>query len=598
MSNATSSIAGAPIETVYKTGLKTVLIIDDAAVGRKSAAMVLKDAGFATLAAETGAAAFEILDAQVVDLIVLDYQMPEMNGLEFLRRLRADSRYREVKVIMLTSACDKLVVAEAMQLGIVGYLLKSKHVLKELPARVCRVFTIPTPAGVGGSQRGKESQFPAIVAPIEESADSNNAASAEQLEIINLVQREKTIETVLNLTRARTLPGIVRTVKDLCSAGTTNLAELAAIIGQDPILSVRVLLLARSTSKGRAKSCTLHDAIRTVGPDPIAKLASSAEILTSLEPGKENWLGLLSCWEHAIATATIMSKLVHASDQVRAGVPRLIGLCHNLVELLLRQYFPDEYSAAERHSMKAGRPTRELTLSVFGISYEELTQCLLDSLMLPSDLADPILEFARKANAPPEACTSMLSRSLSISVSYVNGLIQSVSRNERISPVALADCQKLLIQTVALNAAEIRSEAVSQVCMLAELTAEHEECILKPRGKSEVQVWYARHPSFSAMDPLGAALAQLCDLRVNSRVPSSRELSGLKGMVIVESRQDDSLMAEYRRLGTASGTIPLLYLSSADGSAGKPNRPGFKRIMYPVSLRQLDGFISTLIPDS
>jgi len=216
--------------------------------------------------------------------------------------------------------------------------------------------------------------------------------------------------------------------------------------------------------------------------------------------------------------------------------------------------------------------------------------------MLPAELADPIHEFARNANAPPESCTSMLSMSLSISISYVHGLMLTASANERISPVALADCQKLLIQTVGLNAAEIRSEAIRQICMLAQLTADQEESFLKPRVRNEVQVWYARNPSFSAMDPLGTALAQLCDLSFNSRAPTPHELSGVKGIVIAGPRQDDLVMSGYRRLGAAAGKIPALYLSSADSPSVKQSRSGFKTITCPVSIRQLAGFIATLMP--
>jgi two-component system chemotaxis response regulator CheY len=596
MSTAAQSHATARSETVSNRAIKPILIIDDTAVGLNAAAIALKHSGFDTLTAQGGAAAFAILEKHAVSLIVLDYQMPEMDGLEFLRRLRADSRHSEIKVIMLTSSSDKAVVGKALRLGIAGYLLKSKDVLTELLARVHKVLDINTVEGTLNSPRSNSSSVVPIIASIQSDAESIKIPSAAEVNGINLVSRDETLKSVLDLTRARTLSGCLKRVIALCSGGRNNLGELTALIGQDPILFARVLLLARSATKAKAKLNTIDDVIRSVGAEAIGKMASSIGTVVPFEAGTDPGLDLLGCWEHGIATAKVMSKIVAASDQLKSGVPHVIGLCHDLPELLLRQRFPKEYSAAENHALKAGRPTRDLLTSVFGLSYEELTKSVLDSLMFPAELADPILEFVRNCNASPETCTSLLSRSLSIANAYVHGLMLTASVNERISPIASADCRKFLIQTTALNAAEIRSEAINQVLMLAELTAEQEEIVLRPRVRNEVRVWYARHPSFSAMDPVGTALAQLCDVGVNDRVPTSQELSGVRGMVIVEPGQDALLMSGYGRLGVSAETIPVLYLSSAEYRSITPSRPAFKRMSYPVSMRQLTGFISTLVP--
>jgi CheY-like chemotaxis protein len=85
-----------------------VLVVDDNEVNRRILTEQLSLWGFDGVAAEGGATAFAILEAAAdlgikVDAVVLDYHMPDMNGAEVARRLRADSRFGELPIIFLTS---------------------------------------------------------------------------------------------------------------------------------------------------------------------------------------------------------------------------------------------------------------------------------------------------------------------------------------------------------------------------------------------------------------------------------------------------------------------------------------------------------------
>ncbi len=83
--------------------MKTVLVVDDFASVRFYHENLLKQAGFATLAAKDGLLALSVIDSKPVDLVMLDLLMPNMNGCEFIKRLRQNPRFKALPIIVITS---------------------------------------------------------------------------------------------------------------------------------------------------------------------------------------------------------------------------------------------------------------------------------------------------------------------------------------------------------------------------------------------------------------------------------------------------------------------------------------------------------------
>lgn len=101
--------------------MKTILVIDDELGVVESLRFILKDS-YKVISAQNGKEALSLLDKERVDLVVLDLIMPEMNGMEFLRRLQF-SRL-EVGVIVLTAVKDCNSIVEAVRLGALDYIIK------------------------------------------------------------------------------------------------------------------------------------------------------------------------------------------------------------------------------------------------------------------------------------------------------------------------------------------------------------------------------------------------------------------------------------------------------------------------------------------
>ena len=103
------------------------LIVDDSSVMRKIVERALRQAGLDPLVvheAGSGSEGLDLLRAKQVDLILSDINMPSMDGLEFLRQLRAQNLAPGVPVVMITTESSEEHVKQAIQAGAQGYIRK------------------------------------------------------------------------------------------------------------------------------------------------------------------------------------------------------------------------------------------------------------------------------------------------------------------------------------------------------------------------------------------------------------------------------------------------------------------------------------------
>ena len=102
----------------------TLLVVDDDAMNRDALSRRITGAGYAVLVAESGPQALEIVRTQRVDLVLLDVMMPEMSGVETLRRLRQQRSVADLPVIMVTAKTGSEDVVEALEVGANDYITK------------------------------------------------------------------------------------------------------------------------------------------------------------------------------------------------------------------------------------------------------------------------------------------------------------------------------------------------------------------------------------------------------------------------------------------------------------------------------------------
>lgn len=117
--------------------MECLLVVDDYQSSRDALAELLTDAGYACLAAADGAQAIELLRTRRVDLILLDINMPKVNGLQFLEAIRRHRSAVELPVIMVTAYSSSDTIVTALTSGANDYITKPI----DLAALLARVRT-------------------------------------------------------------------------------------------------------------------------------------------------------------------------------------------------------------------------------------------------------------------------------------------------------------------------------------------------------------------------------------------------------------------------------------------------------------------------
>jgi two-component system chemotaxis response regulator CheY len=102
-----------------------VLVVDDFATMRKIVKNVLKQISIENVVeAENGKHALTVLQTEPVDLIISDWMMPEMTGIEFLKVCKGDEEKKKIPFIMVTAEGQKDSVMEAIKSGVDNYIVK------------------------------------------------------------------------------------------------------------------------------------------------------------------------------------------------------------------------------------------------------------------------------------------------------------------------------------------------------------------------------------------------------------------------------------------------------------------------------------------
>ncbi len=106
------------------------LIVDDSMVIRNIHKNVLKEKNFSEeglFEADNGAAALVIAQKEKIDMFMVDWNMPGINGLDLVKKIRALPQYAETPIIMVTSEAAKYMVVEAIEAGVTNYIVKPIH---------------------------------------------------------------------------------------------------------------------------------------------------------------------------------------------------------------------------------------------------------------------------------------------------------------------------------------------------------------------------------------------------------------------------------------------------------------------------------------
>lgn len=103
---------------------KTVLIVDDASLIRSVASKAAESAGYNVITAQDGLDGIAKLEANNIDLIFSDVNMPQMSGLEMVAQIKAKPEYKFLPIVMLTTESSNELKEQGKSLGVKAWLVK------------------------------------------------------------------------------------------------------------------------------------------------------------------------------------------------------------------------------------------------------------------------------------------------------------------------------------------------------------------------------------------------------------------------------------------------------------------------------------------
>lgn len=103
---------------------KKILVVDDDEMNLRMAEFILKQNDYYVRKVDSGIKCLNVLREEEIDLVLLDIEMPIMNGLKTLETMREKKQYDNIPVIFLTAVADTDSVVEAGRLGVVDYVKK------------------------------------------------------------------------------------------------------------------------------------------------------------------------------------------------------------------------------------------------------------------------------------------------------------------------------------------------------------------------------------------------------------------------------------------------------------------------------------------
>jgi CheY-like chemotaxis protein len=124
--------------------MATILIVDDEPILRQLFQRVMEHEGHSVRTAANGREALESMREQVPDLILLDMQMPAMDGCTFLRLIRRHQDWAGVPVVIMSALANECDVRSVAALGVRDYVLKAGFSLPILRKRLAKYLQPPT----------------------------------------------------------------------------------------------------------------------------------------------------------------------------------------------------------------------------------------------------------------------------------------------------------------------------------------------------------------------------------------------------------------------------------------------------------------------
>ncbi|MEK6676751.1 MAG: HDOD domain-containing protein [Planctomycetota bacterium] len=407
--------------------MSKILVADDFALCREPIAEALRGAGYEVICAADGSEALSAIQEHHPDLVLLDVNMPKLDGLSVLRTIRCNPEFSHTPVIMLTESGERKSVAIAAENKIQGYLLKSKFSLDTLFARVaaCLGATETTSAALqpksspanlakSGQRLGTSRIAPTATTEVassksridEVSQSGNTTPVPSSLSLPTEIRSLEDVQPLINKTdllrlvvdglELQPLGPTVQNVIALTTSKECCAEDVAKAATHDQAISIRILKLANSSAYSRGRPVnSVRDAVQRVGLQEVRSLVMTLGVLQQYEVSAGANFDPRLFWEHSIACGLIASAIAKHRQPEKADDGFLWGMVHDVGRLILLHQLPNESSTIGEIAEQLALPLEAVERKALLLDHCEILEKALEHWQFPRAFVAPVVNHHR-----------------------------------------------------------------------------------------------------------------------------------------------------------------------------------------------------------
>jgi len=589
-----------------------VLVVDDMAVFREPIQAVLRAEGFDAHTAGSGYEAVALMASVGPALVILDIEMPGMDGLAVLQHMRNDRALKATPVLILSAKADRPKVLEAAQLGISGYILKSNFSLKALLAKV-RSICAPECAAPGPAAAACPESPPAPprAAPVQAAAPRaaastaapRQAAAPRSLKDLQpICTRPEMLEKLKGSEDLKGFSLAVSNVLKLTASESASAEELSKAISQDPAMALKILRLANSSVYSRDDRVdTVRKAVLRIGMSSIRQTVLNIGVVERFSsPAFKDLLSTPHFWEHSIACGIIAAEIAHELKLKEADSAFTSGLLHDLGRMIMAEVLGDSYIEIIETSRALRAPMEVVETRMLSMSHAEIMDRLLSAWKFPSHLVMPIMHHHVSVGGARSAFPSRANDIIRLGLAnrLAHAMLLGTSGNETIYPTE-EHCRALGIEAATIRRIEETARQQTDDTKFALLTCSHGGTWPQRGDQVRQQLRAPFRPLYVSASPEIDAFRIFC-----------AELAGPPGeqppniaVVHLASAKDreplaDQLLTEEQSFGLAP--LPTLVLSPG-GNTALPERAAKARravvVETPTAVQRFIDAVAELAAD-
>lgn len=511
--------------------MRDVLVVDDDDTFRAELAEALAERGYSVRQAATGRDAVQATLRDPPRAILLDYALPDTNGIDLLRLLRGRTATRSIPVILLTGHVRRELVESAGLLGVSDYLLKSMFSLSDLLARLESRIGPPT-----GDSRF-EGHSAAVV------------TAAAALPVVDPMAFLRGVEL-------RAFPGAVAEVLAMAEEPRASLADLDKILRRDPVLSARVLAASQTAALMRSSPTrNIEEALQVLGMSAVVRVVAAGAVLKREELESPWGKDIRQMWSHSIACAFLSQRLHEPKEEAFGFV---LGLLHELAELLAIVHIGQGWGAVRQKGERSGWSTTDALGEAFKSPFPRLAREVLMRMRLPAGMS----AILRELQDDDGISASRPSTGIVASAHQLSSLVnRSGSSLALVGPIRHRDFKGLR------GAASLGDDIPSlerEIVAWEAMTGVRETLVSSRSDPPRALYLWPEH--FATPDPFEALLRRECEVRRVSDFDGLFDDADLK-VLLAEPGS-----AEWDQSVRLAGRVLVVHYSKADRPPGRTVR--------------------------